>query len=75
MLFTLGTYNSEASTAAWECMLRFPGRRHADCNLFRRLEQRLLAARSVTLKALVKAGSPRTVRTPANEDITIAAVE
>jgi hypothetical protein len=44
-------------------MLRFPGRRHP----IQWLEHRLLATRNVTLTGYMKAGSPRTVRTPANE--------
>jgi hypothetical protein len=44
-------------------------------NLFRRLEQRLREIGSATLTALVNAGCPRTVRTPANEYAIIAAVE
>jgi hypothetical protein len=43
--------------------------------VFRRLEQRLRETGSVTPTALVNAGRPRTVRTPANEDATIAALE
>jgi hypothetical protein len=43
--------------------------------MFRRLEQRLRETGSVTPTALVNAGLPRTVRTPANEDAIIVAVE
>jgi hypothetical protein len=39
------------------------------------LEQRLRETGGVTPTALVNAGRPRTVRTPANEDAKIAAVE
>jgi hypothetical protein len=75
MLVTLGTCNSRAGTAAQEYALRYPGRRHPDANVFRRLEQRLRETGSVTPTAFVKAGRPRTVRTPANVDAIIAAVE
>jgi hypothetical protein len=43
--------------------------------VFRRLEQRLRETGRVTPTALVNAGRPWTVRTPANEDAIIAAVE
>jgi hypothetical protein len=75
MLLTLGACNSRAGTAAREYALRYPGQRHPDANVFRRLEQRLRVTGSVTPTALVNAGRPRTVRTPANEDVIIAAVE
>jgi hypothetical protein len=74
MLLTLGACNSRAGTAAREYALRYPGRRHPDANVFR-LEQRLRETGSVTPTALVNAGRPGTVRTPANEDAIIAAVE
>jgi hypothetical protein len=41
----------------------------------RRLVQPLREAGSVTPTALVNAGRPETVRTPADEDATVAAVE
>jgi hypothetical protein len=75
MLLTLSACNSRAGTAAREYALRYPGRHHPDANVFRRLEQRLRETGSVTPVALVNAGRPRTVRTPANEDAIIAAVE
>jgi hypothetical protein len=75
MLLTLGACNSRAGTAAREYALRYPGRRHPNSNVFRRLEQRLRETGSVTPTALVNAGRPRSVRTPANEDAIIAAVE
>jgi hypothetical protein len=76
MLLTLGACNSNsrAGTATREYALRYPGRRHPNANVFRRLEQRLCEAGSVTPTALVNAGRPRTVRTPANEDVIILAV-
>jgi hypothetical protein len=61
-LLTVGACNSQAGTAARECVLRYPGRRHPHANLFRRLEQRLRETGSVTPTALVNAGRPRTVR-------------
>jgi hypothetical protein len=75
MLLTLGACNSRAGTAARQYALRYPGRRHPDANVFRRLEQRLRETGSLTPTALVNAGRPPTVRTPANEDDTTAAVE
>jgi hypothetical protein len=75
MLLTLGACNSRAGTAARECALRYPGRRHPDANVFRRLEQRLRETGRVTSTAHVNADRPRTVRTPANEDTIIAAAE
>jgi hypothetical protein len=75
MLLTLGDCNSRAGTDSWEYALRYPCRRHPDANMFRRLEQRLRDTGSVTPTALMNAGRPRTVRTPANEDAIIAAVE
>jgi hypothetical protein len=75
MLLSLGACNSRAGTAARKYALRYPGRRHPDANVFRRLEQCLRETGSVTPTALVNAGRPRTVRTPANEDAILAAVE
>jgi hypothetical protein len=53
--------------------LCYLGRRHPDDHMFRRLEQRLRETGTST--ALVNAGRPQTVRTPATEDAIIAAVE
>jgi hypothetical protein len=75
MLLTLGDCNSRAGTAAREYALRYPGRRHPDGNVFRRLEQHFRETGSVTPTALVNAGRPRTVRTPANKDAIISAVK
>jgi hypothetical protein len=75
MLLTLGACNSRAGTAAWEYTLRYPGRCHPDAKVFQRLVQRLSETESVTPMALVNAGHPWTVRTPANEDAITAAVE
>jgi hypothetical protein len=75
MLLTLGACNSRAGTAAREYMLRYPGRHHPDTNVFRLLEQHLRETGSVTPMALVNAGRPWTVWTPANENAIIAAVE
>jgi hypothetical protein len=55
--------------------LRHLGRRHPSVNVFRLLEQRLRETGSVTPTALVKAGRPRTLRTPVNEYAIITAVE
>jgi hypothetical protein len=67
-LLTLGACNSRAGTAAREYALRYSDRRHPDANVFRRLERRLHETGNVTPKALVNAGRPRTVLSPANED-------
>jgi hypothetical protein len=75
MLLTLGVCNSFAGTAAREYVLHYPGRRHPDANVFQRLEQRLRKTGSVTPTALVNAGHPWIVWTPANEDAIITAVE
>jgi hypothetical protein len=56
MLLTLGACNSRAGTAAREYAVRYPGRRHPDANVFRRLEQRLHETGRVTPTALVNAG-------------------
>jgi hypothetical protein len=45
-------------------LLRYPGRRHPDADMFRRLEQRLRETGSVTRSAHVNAGRSRSVRTP-----------
>jgi hypothetical protein len=58
-----------------EYALQYPGRRQPDANVFQRLEQRLHEAGSVPPTADVNAVRPRTVRTPASEDVTIASVE
>lgn len=65
--------NSAAGTAARNA-LSYPGRRHPDANLFRRLEQRLRETESVAPTAHATAGRPWPVRTPANEDAAITAV-
>jgi hypothetical protein len=75
MFLILGTCNSRAGATAREYALRYPGRRHPDNNVFRQLEQRLHKTGSVTPTALENAGRPRTVRTPANEDVIIAPME
>jgi hypothetical protein len=54
-------------------LLRYPGRRHPHANAFS-LEPSFLEE-SLTPKAHVNAGRPRTVRTPDSEDATIAVVE
>lgn len=56
-------------------MLRIPGQRNPDTNVFRRLEQRLREAGRVVPTAHMNSGRPRTVRAPANEDAVTAAVE
>jgi hypothetical protein len=52
--------------------MRYPGRRHPDACVFRRLEQRLRKKGSATPTAHVNAGRPWAVGTPANGDASIA---
>jgi hypothetical protein len=75
MLINPGTCTSRAGTAAREYEVRYPSRRFPHANVFRRLEQRPHETGSVTPTARVNAGRPQTVRTPANEDAIIVAVE
>jgi hypothetical protein len=76
MFFTLDNVIVErAGTAALEYALGYPLRRHPETDVFRRLEQRLRERRSATPTAPVSAYRPRTVRTPANEDAIIVAME
>jgi hypothetical protein len=75
MLLTLRAYNSTAGTAALEYVLRHPGRRHQDINMFRRLKQRLGDTGCAAPMAHVNAGRQWTLRTPANVDVTTTAVE
>jgi hypothetical protein len=62
-------------TAAWENTLRNLGRRHPDANVFQRLEQRLRQTASAKPALIVNTSRSGTLRTPANEDTIIAAVE
>jgi hypothetical protein len=61
---------SPASTAAREYGLRYPGRRHPDANVFRRLEW--AASHKCNTNGTLNAGRPST---PANKYVIIAAVE
>jgi hypothetical protein len=70
MPLTLGTCNGRADAAAREYALRYP-----NADMFRPLEQRLRETESVTPRAHVNAGRPRTVRTPTSEDAMFAAME
>jgi hypothetical protein len=60
MLLTLSACNSTAGTAALEYVLRHPGRRHQDINMFRRLEQSLDDTECATPMAHVNEGRPQT---------------
>jgi hypothetical protein len=62
------TCDSRAGTAARECVPRYPGRRYPDA---------MCATIGAPLRETgsVSTGHPRSVRTPANEDFVIAAVE
>jgi hypothetical protein len=74
MPLTLGACNSQLVLPHGKA-LRCPGRRHPNANVFRPLVRRLRETGSVTPTAHVNAGRPRTVRTPAKQDVIIAAVE
>jgi hypothetical protein len=74
VLLNRGACISRVGTAALKYALRYPGRGRPDANMFRWLEQRLRGTRSVTSTAHVIAGRPWAVRTPINEDSTIATV-
>jgi hypothetical protein len=69
MLIILSTCNSRSGSVAREYALCYSGRRHPDANVS------TIREASVRPTAHVDAGSPRTVRTPANEDAIIATVE
>lgn len=62
MPLNLCTCSSRAGISARGYALRYPGRRHPDTNVFRRLEQRLRETRTVAPAAHVNAGRPRIVR-------------
>jgi hypothetical protein len=72
---TLSTYDSQAGIAAEEYTLCFSGQCDVDTSVFQQLEQCLQETGSVTSIAHVNTGHPWTVRTPANEEVIIAAVE
>lgn len=67
-LFILGVCTSRAGTGARKFALHYPGRRHPDANVFRRLQHLLC-------KTLVNVSRLRTRRTPANKHVIIADVE
>jgi hypothetical protein len=71
MFLTLGTCTMRAGTAEWEYRERYPNRRHPDCNLFRRLEQRFCDSGSVTRISHVNSVHSLSVRTPVNDDTLI----
>jgi hypothetical protein len=64
--------NGLTVSAVREYPLPYPGHRHQDTSVFRRLEQNLCETGNVTLTAHVIAGRSRTVRISENE---YAAVE
>jgi hypothetical protein len=70
-----GACNSRPGSAAREYALRYPSRRPPYADVYRELELRLRETESVKITTFVNAGHPRTVRTPANEDAKLAAVE
>jgi hypothetical protein len=77
MFLTFAACNNRPVTAAREYALQYPGQ-HPDANVFQRLEQRLREVHetgSIPPTINVNAGRPRTVRTSANEDVTVASAE
>jgi hypothetical protein len=75
MRFTLETCNIRAGTDTRESDLHYSDRRQSNANVFRRLKQRLRETGCVIPTIFDNAGRSRSVRTPANEDVIIAAVE
>jgi hypothetical protein len=73
----LGARNSEDVTDSQVCFLHYLGRPHPDADMLRRFAS--IPAKKhetcVTQMAFVNAGRPCTVRTKANEDRVISAVE
>jgi hypothetical protein len=74
MLLTFGICNSRAGTAARKGPLFYPGRRHAEATVFRRLERRF-RQEVVIPTTHVNAGRSRTAWAPADEDAVTADVE
>jgi hypothetical protein len=75
VILTLGVCNSRTDMKAGNTRC-YPGRRHPDGIVFRRLERCVREKEIVTTTALVNAGLlPRTVWTPVNKDVTTAAVK
>jgi hypothetical protein len=68
VLLALGACDSRAGTASREYAQRYPGPCHPDANVIRQLEKRLQETGNLTEPACVKAGRPRSLRTPATED-------
>ena len=58
-------------TDVWDFALHSPIPGHRDVNVFRLFGQRPLQTRIATLTALANAGCPRSVRTPAEEGVTV----
>jgi len=75
MRFALEACNIRAGTDARESGLHYSGRRQSDSNVFRLFKQRLRETGCVIPTVFENAGRARSVRTPASEDVIIAAVE
>jgi len=75
MRFTLEACNIRAGTDRRESDLHYSGRRQSDADVFRRLKQRLRETGCVIPTVFENAGPSQSVRTPANEDVVITAVE
>ena len=69
-----GIHKGRILPRAREFTLHYSGCRRADANVFRRFENLLKQNGIVIHTALVNAGHPWILRTPANEDAIIAAV-
>lgn len=74
MLLCLGAMDGVAAAAAREYAARYPGRRHPDANVIRRVEARLRETGQL-MPVVANRGRQRTVRTPALEEQILAAVE
>ena len=70
----IGIHTGRILPHAQEFTLHYSVRRHADANVFRRFEKLLRQTGIVIPTALVNAGHPRILETPAKEDAIIAAV-
>jgi hypothetical protein len=73
-LSNFGAYNTTADIAERQFVLHYSGRRHANGNLFQRLECHRRRTGRVTSTAFVNSGGARTVRILTSEDPKISAV-
>jgi len=73
-LSNFGPYNSTAAIAGRKFVLHYSGRRHANGNLFQRLECHRHRRRRVTSAAFVNVGRARAVRILTSKDPKISGV-